>query len=119
MLFRSGRANDAVFVFYDGSAGEYIRFRLEDASSRLALRKTTSISGRSPIRSTDAIRVDHGGFAELHLGRQLGLSLGGGEVFGKYDILIEDAGIDPAGGGTNIALSIGGGPGVDSWVVEC
>ena len=32
---------------------------------------------------------------------------------------LQDAGPDPAGGGTFIGLSIGGGPGGDAWVVEC
>jgi hypothetical protein len=114
-----GRANDAVFVFYTGQPGEYIRFQLADPASRIALRNTTRIAAGSPIKSTDAIRVDHGSFAELHIRRQLGLSLGGGLIFGKYDIAIQDAGPDPAGGGTFIGLSIGGGPGGDRWVVEC
>ncbi len=113
-----GRANDAMFVFYEGKKGEYIRFYLADPESRLALRKTGQIAGNRTPASTDAIRVNHGDFAEFDLRRRLGLSLGGGPIFGTYRIHIEDAGADPSGVGVFVPLQVGG-PGGDDWVVEC
>ena len=113
----NGRANDAVFVSYNGKPGEYIRFQLADPQSRLALRKTGQIAGSGTPASTDAIRVNHGANVAFHLARRLGLSLGGGSIFGTYKIHIEDAGPDLS---TNTYVPLqAGGPGGDEWVVEC
>ena len=90
------RANDAVFVFFDGNAGDYIRFRIQDPVSRLVLKDTTSIAAGSTIASTDAIRVNSGSFAEIHIGRQLGLSRGAAPKFSQFDIVIDEGGVDPA-----------------------
>ena len=111
------RANDAVFISYNGTAGEYIRIRFGDATSRLALKDTGSLAGHSTVKSTDPIRIDHGSSAEIHIRRRLGLSQDGGPIFGKYDIQIADAGAE-TGAGTFIPLSVGG-PGGSSLVVEC
>jgi hypothetical protein len=113
------RANDAVFISYNGTAGEYIRITFGDATSRLALKDTGSLAGHSTVKSTDPIRIDHGSPAvEIHIRRRLGLSQDGGPIFGTYDIQIADAGEETGGGGTFIPLSVGG-PGGSSLVFEC
>jgi len=113
----NNRSNDAVFVFFHGHAGDYIRFTLANPGSRTALRRTTRIAESESPASTDAIRVNHDSCVALFLRRQLGLSLLGGEVFGSYKISIVDAGKDPTAGGTYIPLATV--PGGDDWVVEC
>jgi hypothetical protein len=62
------RANDAVFISYNGTAGEYIRITFGDATSRLALKDTRSIAGRSTVKSTDPIRIDHGALPRYTFG---------------------------------------------------
>jgi len=113
------RANDPIFVFPALHSGEYIRFRLDDPESRVALRDLRRIGPSGSPASTDDIRVDNGSFAQLNVRRQLGLSIGTNDIFSHISVRIEDAGADSSGIGVHIPLSEGGGPGGDDWVVEC